>query len=102
MGDQTFLHGSLECPQVSKLYRVMAQIFGFHETLPPNPKDIFIWKFFFKGNNQKKLGSFATISSTANYIQNQCENILTNYPKSRFAHILSKQEILDGLKKVGF
>ena len=105
----------------------MAQIFGFHETLPPNPKDIFIWKIFFKGvnqkernfgreaffkiinmstahhiNNQIKLGSFATISSTANYIQNQCKNILTNYPKSRFAHILSKQEILDGLKKSGF
>merc|ERR1711895_80600 len=51
--DQTFLHGSLECPQVSKLYRGMAQIFGFHETLPPNPKDIFIWKQFFKGVNQK-------------------------------------------------
>merc|ERR1712215_97344 len=44
--DQTFLHGCLECPQVSKLYRGMAQIFGFHETLPLNPKDIFIWKFF--------------------------------------------------------
>merc|ERR1712236_182777 len=79
-------------PQVSKLYRGMAQIFGFHETLPPNPKDIFIWKKIFKGvnqrernfgreaffktinmstvhhiNNQIKLGSFATISSTANY-----------------------------------
>merc|ERR1712215_613070 len=122
-GDQTFLHGSLEGPQVSKLYRGMAQIFGFHETLPPNPKDIFIWKIFFKGvnqknrnygreaffkiinmstaphiNNQIKLGSYATITITANYIQNQCKNILTNYPKSRFAHILSKQEILDGLK----
>ena len=105
----------------------MAQIFGFNETLPPNPKDIFIWKFFFKGvnqkernfgreafskiinmstahhiNNQIKLGSYATITSTANYIQNQLKNILTNYPKSRFAHILSKQEILDGLKKSGF
>jgi len=105
----------------------MAQIFGFHETLPPNPKDIFIWKFFFKGvnqkernfgreaffkiinmstahhiNNQIKLGSYATITSTANYIQNQFKNILTNYPKSRIAHILSKQEILDGLKKSGF
>merc|ERR1712120_20542 len=125
--DQTFLHGSLECPQVSKLYRGMAQIFGFHETLPTNPKDVFIWRKFFKGvnqkernfgreaffkiinmstahhiNNQIKLGSYATITSTANYIQNQFKNILTNYPKSRFAHILSKQEILDGLKKSGF
>merc|ERR1712215_568698 len=114
-------------PQVSKLYRGMAQIFGFHETLPPNPKDIFIWKKiskvlikkseilggrpFFKIinmstahhiHNQIKLGSYATITSTANYIQNQFKNILTNYPKSRFAHILSKQEILDGLKKSGF
>ena len=53
-------------------------------------------------NNQIKLGSYATITSTANYIQNQFKNILTNYPKSRFAHILSKQEILDGLKKSGF
>ena len=53
-------------------------------------------------NNQIKLGSLATISSTANYIQNQCKSILTNYPKSRFAHILSKQEILDGLKESGF
>ena len=125
--DQTFLHGSLECPQVSKLYRGMAQIFGFHETLPTNPKDVFIWRKFFKGvnqkernfgreaffkiinmstahhiNNQVKLGSLATISSTANYIQSQCKNILSNYPKSRFAHILSKQEILDGLKESGF
>merc|ERR1712236_12485 len=81
-----------------------------------------IWKIFFKGvsqkernfgreaffkminmstahhiNNQIKLGSYATITSTANYIQNQVKNILTHYPKSRLAHILSKQEILDGL-----
>ena len=105
----------------------MAQIFGFYETLPSNPKDIFIWKFFFKGvnlkernygreaffkiinmstahhiNNQTKLGSYATIKSTANFIQNQVKNILTHYPKSRLAHILSKQEILDGIKMSGF
>merc|ERR1712215_250239 len=49
--DQTFLHGSLECPQISKLYRGMAQIFCFHETLPSNPEDIFIWKICFKGVN---------------------------------------------------
>ena len=42
--DQTFIHGCLECLQVSKLYRGMAQIFDFQETLPLNPKDIFIWK----------------------------------------------------------
>merc|ERR1711895_379730 len=53
-------------------------------------------------NNQIKLGSYATITSTANYIQNQVKNILTNYPKSPIAHILSKQKILDGLKKSGF
>ena len=53
-------------------------------------------------NNQIKLGSYATITSTANYIQNQFKNILTNYPKSRLAHILSKQESLDGIKMSGF
>ena len=42
--DQTFLHGCLECPKVSKLYRGMAQIFGFTETLPLNAKDVLIWK----------------------------------------------------------
>merc|ERR1712215_113126 len=99
--DQTFLHGCLECPQVSKLYRGMAQIFGFHETLPLNPKDIFIWKKIYKGvnkndrnhgkeaffkiinmstahhiNTQIKLGSYATIKSTANFIQNQVKIFL--------------------------
>merc|ERR1712215_601521 len=113
--------------KVSKLYRCMAQIFGFYKTLPSNPKYIFIWKFFFKGvnlnernygreaffkivnmstayhiNNQTKLGSYATIKSTANFIQIQVKNILTHYPKSRLAHILSKQEILDGIKMSGF
>ena len=39
---------------MSKLYRVMAQIFGFHETLPLNPKDIFIWKKIYKGVNNKE------------------------------------------------
>merc|ERR1712215_317518 len=98
-----------------------------HETLPPNPKNIFMWKFFFKGVNQKernygreaffkiinmstahhiknqiKLGGYATIKSTANYIQIQVKNILTHYPKSRLAHILSKQEILAGIKMSGF
>merc|ERR1712215_126572 len=57
--DQTFLHGSLECSQVSKLYRGMAQIFGFHETLPLNPKDIFIWKFVFKEVLITKKGTMA-------------------------------------------
>merc|ERR1712236_20292 len=113
--------------QVSKLYRGMAQILGFYETLPSNPKDIFIWKFFFKGvnqkernygreaffkiinmstahhiNNQIKLGSNATIKSTATFIQNQVKNILTHYQKSHLAHILSKQEILDGILMSGF
>ena len=53
-------------------------------------------------NNQTKLGSYATIKSTANFIQNQVKNILTHYPKSRLAHILSKQEILDGIIMSGF
>ena len=56
--DQTFLHGCLECPNVAKLYRGMAQIFGFTETLPLNAKDIFIWKKFFKSdksNNRNKV-----------------------------------------------
>ena len=53
-------------------------------------------------NNQTKLGSYATIKSTANFIQIQVKNILTHYPKSRLAHILSKQEILDGIKMSGF
>ena len=53
-------------------------------------------------NKQGQIGSFATISSTANYILSQCKNILYKYPKSRFAHILSKQKILDGLKESGF
>merc|ERR1712236_177944 len=53
-------------------------------------------------NNQGKIGSLATISSTANYILSQCKNILYKYPKSRFAHILSKQKILEGLKESGF
>merc|ERR1712215_77952 len=78
-------------PQVSKLYRGMAQIFGFYETLPSNPKDIFIWKFFFKvvNLNERNYGreaffkiinmstahhinnqTKATIKSTANFIQN--------------------------------
>merc|ERR1712236_83151 len=117
--DQTFLHGCLECPQVSKLYWSMAQIFGFHETLPLNPKDIFIWKFFYKGvsnkernhgreaffkiinmstahhiNSQRKIGSNATIKS---FIQQQIKDILTHFKMSRLAHILSKQKILDGI-----
>ena len=125
--DQTFIHGCLECPQVSKLYRGMAQIFGFHETLPLNPKDIFIWKFFYKGvnknernhgkeaffkiinmstthhiNSQRKIGSNATIKSTAIFIQNQIKNILTHFKKSHLAHILSKQKILDGIIMSGF
>merc|ERR1712215_656845 len=53
-------------------------------------------------NNQGKIGSLASISSTANYILSQCKNFLYKYPKSRFAHILSKQKILDGLKESGF
>merc|ERR1711895_289505 len=53
-------------------------------------------------NNQIKLGSYATITSTANYIQSQVKNILTNYPKSRIAHILSKHQIIDGIKMSGF
>ena len=125
--DQTFIHGCLECPQVSKLYRGMAQIFGFHKTLPLNPKDIFIWKKFYKGvgikernhgreafykvinmstahhiNLQRKSGSDATIKSTANFIQQQICNILTHFKKSRLAHILSKQVILDGILISGF
>merc|ERR1712101_38478 len=51
---------------------------------------------------QIKLGSNATIKSTANFIENQVKNILTHYPKSRLAHILSKQEILDGTIMSGF
>merc|ERR1712236_162286 len=119
--------GCLECPQVSKLYRGMAQIFGFHETLPLNPKDIFIWQNFYKGvnkndrnhgreaffkiinmstthhiNTQLKLGSNATIKSTPTFTQNQLKNILTHYKKSRLAHILSKQTILDGILMSGF
>merc|ERR1711895_5537 len=91
------------------------------------PKDIFIWKIFYKGvnkndrnhgreaffkiinmstthhiNTQIKLGSNATIKSTATFIQNQVKNILTHYQKSRLAHILSKQEILDGILMSGF
>merc|ERR1712236_46942 len=87
--------------KVSKLYRGMAQIFGFHETLPSNSKDIFKWKFFFKGvnknernygreaffkiinvstthhiNTQIKLGRNATIKSTATFIQNQVKIFL--------------------------
>ena len=53
-------------------------------------------------NTQRKLGSNATIKSTATFIQNQVKNILTHYPKSRIAHILSKQEILDAIKMSGF
>ena len=78
----------------------MAQIFGFHETLPLNAKDIFIWKKFYKGdgskernhgreaffkvinmstahhiNLQRKSGSDATIKSTAIFIQQQIYNI---------------------------
>merc|ERR1712215_598541 len=87
-----------------------------------NPKDIFILKTFYKGvnkndrnhgreaffkiinmstthhiNTQHKLGRNATIKSTATFIQNQLKNFLTHYPKSRLAHILPKQEILDGI-----
>merc|ERR1712215_332126 len=92
-----------------------------------NPKDILIWKNFYTGvnkndrnhgreaffkiinmstthhiNTQRKLGSNATIKSTANFIQNQLKNILTHYKKSRLAHILSKQKILDGIIMSGF
>merc|ERR1712215_522182 len=125
--DQTFFHGCLECPQVSKLYWGMAQIFGFHETLSLNPKDIFIWKKFFKGvgskernhgmeaffkiinmstahhiNAQRKSGSNATIKKTAMFIQQQINNILTHFKKSHLAHILSQQVILDGIIMSGF
>merc|ERR1712215_622322 len=90
-------------------------------------KDIFIWKFFYKGVNkndrnhgreaffkiinmstthhiktQNQLGSNATIKSTATFIQNQVKNILPHYQMSRLAHILSKQEILDGILMSGF
>ena len=105
----------------------MAQIFGFHETLPLNPKDIFIWKKFYKGDNsnerkhgreafykvinmsiahhinlQRKSGSDATIKSTAIFIQQQIYNNITHFRTSRLAHILSKQEILDGIIISGF
>ena len=105
----------------------MAQIFGFHETLPLNAKDIFIWKKFYKGDNsnernhgreafyrvinmsiahhinlQRKSGSEATIKSTAIYIQQVIYNILTHFKSSRLAHILSKQVILDGILMLGF
>merc|ERR1712101_14949 len=53
-------------------------------------------------NTQRKLGSNATIKSTATFIQNQSKNILTHYKKSRLAHILSKQKILDGILMSGF
>ena len=48
--DQTFLHGCLECPKVSKLYRGMAQIFGFTETLLLNAQDVLVWKKFYKSD----------------------------------------------------
>ena len=93
----------------------MAQIFSFHETLPLNAKDIFIWKKFYKGdgsnernqgresfykvinmsiahhiNLQRKSGSDATIKSTAIFIQQTIYNILTHFKTSRLAHIVSK------------
>ena len=47
-------------------------------------------------NLQHKSGSDATIKSTAIYIQ-QIIYISTHFKSSRFAHILSKQVILDGI-----
>ena len=53
-------------------------------------------------NLQRKSGSNATIKSTAMFIQQQINNILTHFKKSRLAHILSKQVILDGIIMSGF
>ena len=53
--DQTFLHGCFYCPHILKLYKRIAQIFGFCEVDSLTPKDTFVWKRFYRRGNERDL-----------------------------------------------
>ena len=123
--DQTFLHGCFYCPHILKLYKLIAQIFGFCEVETLTPKDVFVWKRFYKRGNERdsdkevffkllnlsvhaeivksrKFGNFPTYSSMVNSICGTILNILTHYKYGKIGKALSKQKILEGLLKSGF
>ena len=43
------------CPHILKLYKRISQIFGFGAVLPLTPKDVFVWKRFYKKGNERDL-----------------------------------------------